>query len=463
MNDEPNRPDEDRPEEDKVARPQEPRIAPAPWERRTPERPQEAPELRHQLSGGDETEYTADEAQQATYLADEDQSLGSKLVGGGRDKGEEAKEGTPKLCPGCGAVTTFVQGVCSNCGYKPGSGAEPPAEVASGFGAPAYAPAARQESPLLRILLIVFIAVVLVAVLAYVFLKYSGTTASSEATNGSETTAMDDPGVFNPATIDDAFYERVRTALELGNEAWAAAGVDAYVYRYRVYEKTESGSSQVIHISCYVGGNSASSAVELGGDESFREGTSSFMDKLNDRTGVSATVLLYATNGEEPPAPEDEYIRYGYYYGKEHLETIQPIIDALAGEKERDGQYPLALSEMIVRPKIRTYGGLKFISKGYGYLPVFKTNSSGHVIMGSGKGLQAYLPEEIVGYMLFVYTNSSNEGLDMYSQAALTYYKEKISPFPYTPKEALTNVSLDPDGKPDGIACVVRNGELLGS
>ena len=467
MNDEPSRPDEDQPEEPKVARPQEPRIAPAPWERRLPASEEGAGGLRHTLAGGDETEYTADESQQATYLADDQQSLGSKLKGGGRDAGEESKKGAPKLCPGCGAVTTFVQGVCSNCGYKPDSGAEPPTAVAGGFGAPAYAPAAGQESPLARTLLIVFIVVIILAVLAYLYMRFSGTTSTDSTdagvpTAGSDTTPATPAGVFNPATIDDAFYERVRTALELGNESWAAAAVDAYVYRYRVFENTELGESQVIHISCYVGGDDAAAAAEPGGDTPFREGAAGLINKLNARHGVSATIMLYFTDGQETPAPGDEYIRYGYYYGKEHIDEIQPIIDALAGEKEREGQYPLALSKTIVRPKIRTYGGLAFISDGYGYLPVFKTDSKGHVTLGTGSGLPSLMPEEIVGYMLFVYTNADNEALDVYGPADLTYYRQKISPFPYQPKEPITNVPLEPDGKPDGVACVVKNGKLLG-
>ena len=66
-----------------------------------------------------ETEYTADEREQTSHLADDQMSLKSKLGGGGRDLGEQSATEQLRLCPACGRVTTFVQGVCSNCDYRP--------------------------------------------------------------------------------------------------------------------------------------------------------------------------------------------------------------------------------------------------------------------------------------------------------------------------------------------------------
>jgi hypothetical protein len=50
--------------------------------------------------------------------------------------------------------------------------------------------------------------------------------------------------------------------------------------------------------------------------------------------------------------------------------------------------------------------------------------------------------------------------MDIYSQADLNYYTQKISPFPYKPQGPVHNMPLTKDGKPDGVACVVKNGKL---
>ena len=80
--------------------------------------------------------------------------------------------------------------------------------------------------------------------------------------------------------------------------------------------------------------------------------------------------------------------------------------------------------------------------------------------MGQGAGIASFKPEECIGYYLFVYLDSENQGLDLYSQADLKYYREKIQPFPYQPETPIANATLNPDGEPDGIACVIHNGKL---
>jgi len=51
-------------------------------------------------------------------------------------------------------------------------------------------------------------------------------------------------------------------------------------------------------------------------------------------------MFLMYTAGEEPPSASDVYIRYGYYYGKEHWEEIGKIVDQLTGIRDGEGQYP---------------------------------------------------------------------------------------------------------------------------
>jgi hypothetical protein len=439
-----------------------PKDAPAPWERRPTG--DEGGELRHTLQGGDDVEYTADESQQAGYLADDQQSLDSRLKGGGRDLSAEAGSEHARLCPSCGAVTNFVQGKCSNCGHKLGAQPMPPPEA----GVPAYGlPAAGSGSPLVRNILIVVIVVVVLAAIVYFFVtSQGGGTDESEAElaiagSPGVSTSAGHAGGLNAVTIDDYFHDDARLALEAGNQAWADAGVDCYVYRYSVFEHTEPAQSQSVRITAFLGGEDAAASIEPPADGPFRTATAAFIDKLTGRAGVDASIFLMATDGEEAPAPSDVYIRYGYYYGLEHFDEIEPIILALKSIKNSEGQYPLSLSESIVRPVIRTNGGLSFMSNGYGYVPVFKTDSAGKIIMGQGSGISAFKPDACTGYYLFRYTTTESMGLDRYGLDAIIYYREKISPFPYQPKSPITNVELEPDGKPDGIACIVKDGELV--
>lgn len=452
MTDDPKQPDQE---------PRQPETAPAQWERRPAA---EAPGgLKHQIQGGDESEYTADESQQAGYLADDQQSLDSRLKGGGRDLSGEAGVEESRLCPGCGAITKFIQGQCSNCGYKLGAAPTPPPDT----GLPAYGlPTPTAGNPLARNIIVVVIIVIVLAVIVYFAVQSlggGGDTERTVATAGGTgvSTSAGFVGVLDAITIDEYFHEDMTFAIEAGNQAWADAGQDCYVYRYSVFEQTVPAQSQTVRITGYIGGGDAAAAIEPPADEPFRSATAAYIDKLNARGGVDASIFLLATEGQEPPAPADVYVRYGYYYGLEHWDDLEPIILGLKSIKNGEGQYPLSLSESIVRPKIRTNGGLSFLANGYGYVPVFKTGSDGKVIMGTGSGLAAFKPELCTGYYLFKYVNTESVGMDLYGQDALIHYREKISPFPYQPKSPITNVPLIPDGEPDGIACVVKNGELV--
>jgi len=439
---------------------QEPEGPPAPWERRPP---QDQPEdLRHTLAGGDSVEYTADESQQASYLADEQQSLQSRISGGGLDQGAESDSEVTRLCLGCGKVTTFVQGQCTNCGYKMSGagGTAPPEMTAPGFAAGTGVGAAVRG---------VVIAVVVIAVLVVGFLIVRSCSSASPDSGQPAVASVDarsgsapaQDGALDSVTINTVFHGELAGILEDGNGAWTNAGVDAYVYRYSIFNDLVPSRTQVIHVSAYVGGPDAEVAIESPKDQIYREAVAPYIDKLDERDGVNVTLFLLYTAGDEEPAAGDVYIRYGYYYGKEHWGEIEKIVNRLESIRNEEGQYPLGITDAIVRPKIRTYGGMRFISNGYGYLPVFKTDSAGEVIMGSGKGIASLQPEECTGYYLLCYTESESAGLDLYGPEGLNYYREYISPFPYQPKSTIRNVPLEPDGKPDGIAAVVKNGELM--
>jgi hypothetical protein len=357
-----------------------------------------------------ETEYTADESEQTSHLADDKMSLKSKLGGGGRDLGEQSATEQLRLCPGCGRVTTFVQGVCSNCDYRPGA-----QDVQT---APPFAyQAAGGSSSATRVLLILLIVIVLAAAGYFgwkMFAKPGASTepplATSSGTAPDETAgssaaaggasgatagrgldgsgaAVDDthPGSLQAIVFDEALHSEIKQALEAGNAAWKAAGSECYIYRYRLFESTVPATSQVVRITAFAGGANAELATVDPGDAPFRTALKPLLDKLQAHPGVSVTLLLESLNGSEAPDPKDVYIRYGYYFGLEHMDELQPLIDALKTKYDDDGEYPLQLSSNITRPMINTNGGLYFTPNGFGYLPVFKTDAAGKIVMGQGK------------------------------------------------------------------------------
>jgi len=413
--------------------------------------------------------WEADESKQTTHLDDGQMSLKSKLSGGGRDVGEAASREETRLCPACGRVTLFVQGVCTHCDYRIGSNVPtdaPPFQYGS----------ASEGSPAARIILIALIVLVLVAAGIFAFLKFP---RHKEAAPGAETPAAQPaaqeleggqrnaakppethPGGLSAVTIDEALNNEIKDALLAGNKAWADKGVDCYVYRFGTFENTEPAMSQVVRITGYAGGKDVAAGIAAPGDEPMLIATRALLTKLNGNAGVTATLQLVSTNGEEEQGAKDIYIHYGYYYGKENWSEFKPIIEALSAAKQQNGQYPGMLDSNITRPPLTTYGGFKFKARGFGYLPIYKTDGSGNIIMGQGKGLASYQPEQCDGYYLVLYCATEGEGLDMFSPADMLQYDKTISRFPFKPEGPVKNMPLHPDGKPDGIACIVKNGEL---
>jgi hypothetical protein len=414
-------------------------------------------------SFNNQTEYEGDEGQQADHLADDQMSLKSKLSGGGRDLGAAAAKEELRMCPACGAVTTFIQGVCSQCDYRPGSTTnEPP---------PFMYAASAETRPGMRILLISLIVVLLLAGGAFAYFKFFAApkdeTATAPATEQpaaaaeeAATTPESHPGGLAAVTVDDMLRDRIKTAVLAANAAWQIKKQDAFVYRFSISEKTVPATSQSIRLACYIGGSAAAECAVPPGDIPFKEALQPLHDELERNAGVSVTFSLENTGGSEAPQAGDVYTVYGYYYGKEHWAELQPVIDALEAKRNEDGQYPEMLSENLIRPAIMTNGGLSFKGKGLGYLPVFKADASGNIIMGTGPGLESYMPEECGDYYLVMFTATESDGLDLFSDNDRRKYADTISRFPYQPDGPIQNMAFHPDGKPDGIACIVKTGEL---
>jgi len=268
-------------------------------------------------------------------------------------------------------------------------------------------------------------------------------------------------GTLNELTIDDSFKASLTTAIRLGNSGWKNEGTDAFVYRFSIGNNVVAATSQVINIALYVGGEDAKKAVDAPGDIAFNLGAANFFDSMNSRAGVRLSPRLLSTNGSDVPDKYDEYVRYGYYYGLEHIKDIQPIIDALEGYYKENGEYPHILKTNLISKGIKTRQGFYFMADGFGYLPVFKTDVNGDIVMGTGAGLDSLNPDQCTGYYLFKYVKEKTMGLDIHNKENEHYYQQKISPFPYDSKEGIKNIILTPDGEPDGIACVVKDGILL--
>lgn len=406
------------------------------------------------------------------HLDDEQMSLQSKIAGGGRDLGDEAGDESLRLCPGCGRVTTFVQGKCSNCDYKPGraAGIEEAAMIrmqSEGVGSGGGA---------MRGVLIVLVIIVL-GVIGY--FVYTGVTRKNEgdgaptaakpnteaAAPGTATTDAAKPpvthaGTLNPVTIDDAFYASLKQAISAADQALKDAGKDCFIYRYRATDNTVPATSQTVSITLFCGGKDAAQCIATPGDQTIRTAMKQFTDELAQHDGVISSLNLYATEGKEAPDPKDTYLRYGYYFGLEHMDRIQAVIDGIEAYKSEGSGYPSTIASSMSSTPFQTEGGLSFVAGGFGYLPQYETDGSGNIIMGSGSGVAAYEPKSVTGYYLVMYAVKETMGLDMYSDDDYRYYQDKILPFPYEPKSPVHNMQLHPDGKPDGIACIVKNGKL---
>lgn len=362
-----------------------------------------------------------------------------------------------RLCQACGVVGTFVAGRCQNCGFMPVR-RDHSAEEAAAAAAPAFEYAAQGDSGLLSRILIAVLGLGLVAVIAlYVMpaLKKKPSTSEPEAAPlaaGAEQAAVH-AGALDAVVLDDAFHAELASQLEAGNQAWAQAGLKAYVFRYSIIESLVPATSQDLTVACAIGGADKIKAASQ--QEAFLAALKPWADAIDARDGVGLRILLSADAGS--PAADDHYVRYGREWGEDHRAQIDPVVAEIERYKREQGQYPLELSSDISSAK--TNGNPTFSAGGFGYLPLFRTEG-GKIVMGSGKGLAAYMPAEINGYMLFVFLRDPGQGLDVFSPADLQYYTDKISPFPYKPAGPVTNMPFRPDGKPDGVACVIKNGEL---
>jgi hypothetical protein len=406
------------------------------------------------------------------HLDDEQMSLQSKIAGGGRDLGEEAGDESLRLCPGCGRVTTFVQGKCSNCDYKPGraAGIEEAAMIrmqSEGVGGGGGA---------MRGLLVVLVIIALGVIGYFVFTGVKHKNKDDESTPASaqkaDTSASDASAVnnakppathaggLNPVTIDEAFNDSLKQAITAADQALKDAGKDCFIYRYRATDNLVPATSQTVSITLFCGGKDAAQCVANPGDQTIRTAMQKFTDDLAQHEGVISSLNLNATEGKEAPDPKDTYLRYGYYFGIEHMDRIQAVIDGIEAYKSEGSGYPSMIASSMSNTPFQTEGGLSFVAGGFGYLPLYEADASGNIIMGSGSGVASYEPKSVTGYYLVMYAIKETMGLDMYSDEDYRYYQDRILPFPYEPKSPVHNMQLHPDGKPDGIACIVKNGKL---
>ncbi len=371
--------------------------------------------------------------------------------------------GVPRLCPGCNGVHEFVDGRCLNCGYQ--LGPQTP------HGAEAVYMVGEARSPLLKVTL-VLLALVLLGIAGWFVWPLlsneerkstdaasdvAGAKADAEADAEAEAVADSSPAL-TAVTVDDALRARIVVAIRAGNDAWQDQGVKAYVYRYNVRDHTGADLRQQLSIIGYTGGADARVASSDPKDDLFYTAVQSLLEEINANSGVTATMDL-RVGSEEGFAPGDTYVLFGRDYGADHMEDIQTVIDSVENYKNTEGQYPLALDGTVIQ-SIRTKGNPNFMPNGYGYLPLFRADGSGNIVMGTGAGVAKLKPAEVSGYYIFAFLAKPIEGLDVYSPADLGYYTQKISPFPYKPNGYVKNMPLTKDGKPDGIGAVVKNGKL---
>ncbi len=398
----------------------------------------------------------------ASFLDDDKMSLDSKLRGGGRDLASAEERDETRLCPACSTVSTFIDGKCNNCDFKIGGGGLDDVHnirsAAIGTG----------EDPAQKTMLVIALAVIVLIILIVGVPKLFGNKSSTDDGTDAGRPVTDSPqasqtfaGTLNEVKDDDAFRANVFEAIESGNAGWKNEGTDAFVYRYTLSNRVISATSQIIVFQMFVGGEDAELAAEPPGNVAFNLGFAGFLDSLTSRPGVRASARLESTGGSETPGKYDVYTVYGYYYGLEHMGAIKPIIDALDNYYKDEGQYPHLLKKNLTNSGIKTEQGYYFLADGFGYLPIFKTDSGGNIVMGTGGGLDSLNPEQCQGYYLVMYARNKKSGLDVHNKDNEHHYQRKIAPFPYDAKEPVKNVILTPDGEPDGITCVIKDGILL--
>lgn len=354
-----------------------------------------------------------------------------------------------RLCPGCNRVVEFREGICPECGFEfKASFAAPPAFESVAVDR------AEAGGQLMKIVLIV----ALVAVLGFVISRVDFSFLSSDKGQGSTT----DSGIVEPfiaIQVDDDFRHTLSEQLSASLDAWSATGVDAYVYRFSVKNTLEPAVSQRIQISAYVGGEEADTAIVAPADQPFRLAMADYVRSYSDKQGLTFSIDLLSTHGEADISDSDQYVRWGYYYGMEHMNELQQVANAVEKYRTREGELPHSLSSVSANMHLE-HRGFAFIPGGWGYLPIFEADSSGTVPFGTGSKAELY-PRKITGYYLVRYLSSTEFGVDLWSDEEKTYYLNKITPLPCVQKGKLHNATFTPDGKPDGIACVLHNGELV--
>ena len=382
-------------------------------------------------------------------------ALHMKLGGAGDpirpdDRPEVARVEGNRLCPGCNKIVEFKAGVCPECGFEFQRSSAAPPEFDS---VPAVSAVAGGQ--VLKIVLIV----ALVAVLAFVVSRIDFASLGSGGDQGSTAeTEYSEP--FVAVHLDDEFHHTLSEQLMATEDAWLKTGVDAYVYRYGIKETLEPGKSQRIVINAYVGGADADSAIEEPGDQPFRLAMADYARLYSNRTAVDFSIKLQSTQGSAEVLESDKYVRWGYYYGLEHMTELNQVTAAIERYRQKEGELPHTLAGVSANMPLENRG-FSFVASGWGYLPVFATDASGTVVFGTGSTKAELYPREITGYYLVRYLGSTGMGVDLWSEEEKTYYLNRITPLPCVQKSKLRNVSLTPDGEPDGIACVMHNGELL--
>lgn len=367
-----------------------------------------------------------------------------------------------RLCPTCSAVRKIKGGRCSSCGYVFPLGAAQSAGAARSedHSHPAYAqPEFDDGAGGTRTGIFALIAVLVLglgaAVWFFVVPLLRSDPAPVEAVAPGEGTIAS----VQTVNLDDAFRERAAAAFQQANANLETAGIDGYVYRLNLVELSIPGQSQDIVFNAYVGGSEAAQVRAETGQELVRAAVGELLDELSARQNVRAYMELHPAT-EELPDSRDIYLVYGYHYGRENWDEIGTVVDAIEAHKQLEGQYPLKIGPTLVTG-LRTKGNPNFMARGFGYIPLFRTDSAGTVVMGTGSGLAGLSPAEVTGYYLLAFTDAPPKGLDFYSPADLNYYLQRISPYPYAATQPVKNMPLTPDGEPDGIGALVHNGKLV--
>ena len=133
-----------------------------------------------------------------------------------------------------------------------------------------------------------------------------------------------------------------------------------------MFDATVPATRQDVTITAYLGGQDAQTCSVEPGLQPFHQATSAWLETLNGQLGVNAIIrLTYNVDGTFP-SDEDHYLRYGYWYGRDHWSLLKPVVDNLESQKQSQGQYPDMLAERLLGGKLQTRGGMFFVASGVG-------------------------------------------------------------------------------------------------